>query len=173
MTMVVSSYLGDCFDVEKLRGYARKIAKALRPHAANFDAIAFRGMSGALVAPIVGHIMKKQLLLIRKPYHEESAHTSRVVEGNIEVQSYVIVDDMMSSGNTVQTIADDIRNWQIGTENYFLAPPAICYGGAFYMCTHKSNFMEESAQMFRNAVKNQKAIYFPCREKPFQLLPTE
>ena len=83
----------------------------------DFDAIAFRGMSGALTAPVVAHAMGKQLIMCRK--REEVNHSGRAVEGFKASKRYVIVDDIISSGHTVSLIQRMIS---------VFAPNAECIG---------------------------------------------
>lgn len=70
-----------------------------------FDTIAFRGLSGALIAPIIAMRMNKHLVAIRKG---ESCHSSHQLEGNVATERYVIVDDFISSGETVRKIVQEI-----------------------------------------------------------------
>jgi len=72
-----------------------------------FDAIAFRGLSGALFAPTVAMLMDKSLLAVRK---DEQSHSFRMVEGDHAAGRYVILDDFISSGETVRNIVEEIHN---------------------------------------------------------------
>ena len=67
-----------------------------------FDTIVCRGVSGLMMAPILGHLLNKPITIIRK--EGEGAHSSRDVEGETRVKSYVIVDDFISTGSTIETI---------------------------------------------------------------------
>jgi len=81
-----------------------------------FDSIAFRSMSGALLAPPVAAILGKSLIMVRK---EENSHSSHKVEGDIFAKTYIIVDDFTSSGKTARTIVEEIK---------IFAPQAKCLG---------------------------------------------
>jgi hypothetical protein len=72
----------------------------------DFDSIAFRGLSGALVAPIVAMQMNKTLIAVRKPH--EDAHTIHRVEGDMGARRFIILDDFVCSGDTVRAILKDI-----------------------------------------------------------------
>lgn len=74
-----------------------------------FDTIAFRGMSGAIVAPSVAMRLSKEVIMVRKP--GESAHSSYNVEGNREARRVLIVDDFVNSGNTVRIIAEAVKTF--------------------------------------------------------------
>ena|ERR1051326_2464906 len=99
-----SDYLNEVLDCESLKERIDNTVKLLRRKTKQFDAIAFRGMSGALVAPAVAARLKKNLLMVRK----ESAHSNRLVEGIRYPQRYIIVDDFISSGATVQAIRGNL-----------------------------------------------------------------
>ena len=81
-----------------------------------FDAIAFRGLSGALFAPAVAILMNKTLLAVRKG---EKCHSGREVEGDYNARRYVIIDDFVSSGTTVREIIEKIK---------YSLPRALCIG---------------------------------------------
>jgi len=73
----------------------------------DFDAIAFRGLSGALVAPIVAMQMGKTLIAVRR--RNESRHTTHLAEGDLGARRYVILDDFICSGDTVRAIVSGIE----------------------------------------------------------------
>lgn len=85
-----------------------------------FDAIAARGLSGFLFAPIVAMTLNKTLLVVRKG---ESCHSGRTVEGDVGARSYIIIDDFISSGNTVAATVNDIAE---------AVPLAVCVGMVHY-----------------------------------------
>lgn len=86
-----------------------------------FDAVAFRGLSGALIAPIIAWEMDKMVIAVRKRTCEDDyyCHSARRVEGDIGARTYVIIDDCISSGATVRAIIADIKA---------AAPGAKCVG---------------------------------------------
>jgi adenine/guanine phosphoribosyltransferase-like PRPP-binding protein len=94
-----ASHLIRPLDPTTRRDTIEKIIEVLKRY--DFDAIAFRGLSGALVAPTVAMLMDKTLLAVRKG---ERCHSSHTVEGDYNAQRYVILDDMISSGDTVKDI---------------------------------------------------------------------
>jgi hypoxanthine phosphoribosyltransferase len=77
----------------------------------SFDAIAFTGMSGALVAPSVAYALNKPLIMVRKP--NDGSHAVKqynvLVEGALEVSSYVIIDDFYCTGKTLHYIVQSIK----------------------------------------------------------------
>jgi hypothetical protein len=89
---------------EALKEIVDVLCRILEPH--QFDAIAFTGMSGALVAPLVSAEMTKPLIMIRKTGF--STHSMEDVEGVWDARTYVIVDDLIFSGHTIQQIYDQV-----------------------------------------------------------------
>jgi len=85
------------------------MAKAIRKSGIEFDAIAFRGNSGALLASPLATLLKKHLILVRK--NTADSHSYTTVEGCSKRNCrYIIVDDLIASGKTVQEIFCNISN---------------------------------------------------------------
>ena len=113
-----SSHMLPYLDPSSLEKYLSLAEQALRIQADQFDSIAFRGMSGALLGPPLAMRLNKGMLLVRKS--NDNSHSSFRVEGFIGCKRYVIVDDFVSSKNTINNIVECIYN-NIGTE-------AVCVG---------------------------------------------
>jgi adenine/guanine phosphoribosyltransferase-like PRPP-binding protein len=117
-----------------------------------FDTIAFRGLSGALIAPIVAMRMGKSLMAVRKG---EQCHSHHQVEGNAATKRYVIIDDFISLGCTVHAILNEVLVFApeakcIGVvQAYYLAPDTDIdrndYGTVFVTSIVKQ-WMEEKKQ---------------------------
>lgn len=99
-----TDYLQSLINPRELRKNIAWACKFLKQF--DFDTIAFRGMSGALLAIPIALRMKKELIMVRKP--GENTHSKYQVEGNINVQKYVIVDDFVFTGDTVRSIYDAV-----------------------------------------------------------------
>jgi orotate phosphoribosyltransferase len=72
-----------------------------------FDAVAFTGLSGALVAPVVCLMLNKYPLVVRKD--EEISHSYLRVEGPIGAFNYIIIDDLLCYGKTVRRMLNHIE----------------------------------------------------------------
>jgi adenine/guanine phosphoribosyltransferase-like PRPP-binding protein len=112
-----SDYLYSCLRLEEYQLRLPKAKAILKKY--KFDAIAFRGMSGALVAAPLALAIKKTLIMVRKPEDEKARHSTRAVEGDRGAQSFVIVDDFVSSGTTMKTMLRAIKKFN---------PEAVCIG---------------------------------------------
>lgn len=122
-----ASWLWTALSPGDRRGLIDIIKHALSFH--HFDAIAFSGLSGALVAPILAMEMNKTLLCVRRKGEAfdlgdvcdctRQSHSGRMVEGDKTARSYVIVDDFTSTGKTTTHIFDEIFSFN---------PWAACIG---------------------------------------------
>ena len=74
----------------------------LTPHLGEFDSIAVRGVSGLIVGSPVALHLGKPLVVARKP--SEIAHSSGVSNDRHAGKHYVILDDFVSTGATVNEI---------------------------------------------------------------------
>ena len=76
----------------------------------NFDSIAVRGMSGALMGGVIASEYDIPLILVRKK--GARSHSRSSVETKSKVKKYIILDDLIESGKTVVEIekAIDIAN---------------------------------------------------------------
>jgi orotate phosphoribosyltransferase-like protein len=105
-TNMVTAYLGNVLSTSGLKNTASRAVKILKPHTKKFDTIAFRGLSGALIAPIVALRLNKKMVAIRKG---EKAHSYRMAEGDFSGKNYIIIDDLICSGDTLKQIKKSIE----------------------------------------------------------------
>lgn len=131
MPQIVTSHLEEFLHVTTLREKVILAQQVLEDY--DFDTIAFRGMSGALIAPILALNLQKELILVRKP--DDDTHSWYKVEGNKSANRYVIVDDFESSGHTKRTIIEAVRGF---------APDANYLG--FLGCAYLSPFAVADAK---------------------------
>lgn len=100
----------------------------------DFDSIVCCGTSGLLVAPQVAEILNKNIVVVRKK--NDSRYSPFPYEG-VSPTFYVIIDDLICSGQTVKhiirTISDDIRKSKcIGIYTYISSDCA--YSSAPQLC---------------------------------------
>ena len=70
-----------------------------------FDSIACSGISGLLFAPPVARKLKKSLIIVRK---RKGEHSHTMVEGDRNAKRYIVLDDLICSGTTLERIASEI-----------------------------------------------------------------
>jgi adenine/guanine phosphoribosyltransferase-like PRPP-binding protein len=69
-------------------------------------------MSGAAMAFVLAYELEIPLLCVRKTTDDSHFHDmnrGKILEGNVDTKKYLIVDDFISSGKTVNYIMDSIR----------------------------------------------------------------
>jgi adenine/guanine phosphoribosyltransferase-like PRPP-binding protein len=117
---VVSSYIQDALAPDTRARIIEDAMEKLEPIADTFDAVAFQGMSGAVIAPIIADRLGKGLIFVRKGdsfeelgynYDRGPRHSNLEVEGVCGEVRYLIVDDFIAGGNTVQRIA--LKIWEV------------------------------------------------------------
>lgn len=79
----------------------------LREMSNEFDSIACCGTSGLMVVPQIAELLNKNILLIRKK--NEKCYSDFAIEG-VKPFRYIIIDDLICSGNTVRHIQRSIRD---------------------------------------------------------------
>lgn len=119
-TSVRSSYLHSVYDPEAFQRTVDITVELMRPHLADFDAIVFRGSSGAALAYPLGYLLKKPLVHVRK----ELGHAYSKVEGLYGAKRIAIVDDFVASGSTLRTIVEELV---AGYAERGYAPPVLTH----------------------------------------------
>ena len=105
---IASDYLNACF-ADLPRVIERAVTK-LAPHLERFEGIAVRGTSGLLVGPMVAATLKKPWCIIRKP--GDGTHSDyKAVEGWFGFRTYIIIDDLISTGGTLKAIQQLLRDY--------------------------------------------------------------
>jgi adenine/guanine phosphoribosyltransferase-like PRPP-binding protein len=99
---LVTSYLHPLFQPNVFISRVNNLVRMIKRSNIKFNAVAFRGMSGSIVAPVVAARLNKQMIMIRKS--DDDSHSNLSVEGDTSVRSYIIIDDRIASGETVRTI---------------------------------------------------------------------
>ena len=98
-------YLGEVLNIRRIPKIINGLARVIRKSPHEFDAIAFRGMSGALVVPMLCRRLKKEMIVCRK--ESEKSH-GQPAEGYLNCERYIIVDDFIASGATIRGIVEAI-----------------------------------------------------------------
>lgn len=70
-----------------------------------FDSIACSGVSGLMVVPQIAELLNKNIVLVRKK--NEKCYSNFIIEGAAPFR-YIILDDLICSGNTLKYIRKNI-----------------------------------------------------------------
>ena len=95
-----------------------------------YDAIACSGTSGMLVVPQIAELLKKNIIVVRK--RNEQCYSDFEIEGP-STKQYIIIDDLICSGDTIKHIIRSIREE---------TPRSKCMGIYTYMkdeCAYSNN----------------------------------
>jgi orotate phosphoribosyltransferase len=114
-------YLSNAFDFVKLveQGRLMLIDK-------DFDTFVGTGLSGTIGASVLAAALNKHLLIVRKP-DDTGNHSGNKVEGRIG-QKWVFVDDMISSGATLQRVQEVVSGLE-GAPQYVASYTYGAYRG--------------------------------------------
>lgn len=124
MNRAVSPYLSDQLKPSLAKKTVRKVVKEIRRQNIWFDTIVFSGYSGSLIAPSVAMLLEKHMAFVRRETHHN--HSGQKVEtSGADIESFIIIDDIIEKGNTIKRIIDGIKN-------YAWYPDAKCVGVFLY-----------------------------------------
>jgi adenine/guanine phosphoribosyltransferase-like PRPP-binding protein len=113
---VVTDYLGEVFNSDLFQSMVERAIRQARilKQELGFEAIAFTGTSGSAIAYILGYTLDVPLICIRKEGENTHYRTwderHKHIEGYVGAKSYLIVDDFISSGKTVDRIMNVIED---------------------------------------------------------------
>lgn len=118
MTKVTACYHeAQIFHIEQRNQLIAKAESILRTWTDHFDAIAVSGYSSAMTAPILCHLLGKELILVRKDsevrtsfFHVEGKHNQRVI----------FFDDLIATGKTFARIQEKLRFLDSELVGYYL-----------------------------------------------------
>ncbi len=82
-----------------------------------YDTLAFSGLSGLILGPILCYLTSKEMIAVRK--ENDNTHSFQSVEGYKHASRYIIIDDFICTGATVQRIVKHVSKF---------APQAECLG---------------------------------------------
>lgn len=105
--MIKSSYLKFVYDQNLYSKIIDEMINLILDLEIDYDAIAFSGQSGSALAYPLSLKLNKPLINIRKK--ETKSHYSDVIEGIIDFNNYIIVDDLILDGNTINYIVSNIN----------------------------------------------------------------
>jgi phosphoribosylpyrophosphate synthetase len=133
MTIAASGYSRHQFNHVELRATAQRIAVCIPEILQRFgaDAVVVTGKSGMSVAFAAMMFADLPLVVVRK--RGENSHGSMIEGvGGLVVRKYIILDDFVSSGETVRTIAHDMEQYANAYGDEVPQPVGVaCYGSCY------------------------------------------
>jgi len=140
--MYYSEYLEDVFMPEQFKKTIEWVKNALSCF--EFDTIAFRGTSGSAIAFPLSYELGIPLIHVRK----HKGHSFSMIEGNVDCSRYVIIDDIVCTGETIQIIQQMIQNPEGFYKRRSIIPK--CVGVIIYdlMSPTKSDMIKSKVKEF-------------------------
>lgn len=105
--LIKSGYLRSIFHRDQFTKVIEQLAENIKASGVEFDTIVFRGSSGALVCPTLAMKLDKEMLLVRKA---DNNHSCYQLEGYVGAKRFIVVDDLICSGGTINEIFNKVRN---------------------------------------------------------------
>ena len=78
----------------------------LRRKGLDFDAIAFTGLSGCLMGAAIADRLGVGMMAVRKP--KESCHSTWTSERTPGCSTYIIIDDVVATGETIKHVMSEL-----------------------------------------------------------------
>lgn len=105
-----TDYLEDVYNIKLFQSKMKSAIRAIKAFHKNnpFDAIVFCGYSGAAFAYPLSFALNIPVVCIRKREDMTHCHCDRYYEGIIP-KKYIIVDDRICSGETIERIQSEIQ----------------------------------------------------------------
>ena len=123
------SYTEDCFQPKKFKEVVDGMVKRLEPYRGTFDAIAACGNSGITMASVISYLMEVPMTVVRKE-RDRNNHHGQDVTGYLGSGKYIIIDDLISSGETLRWILTEINKAAVARYSNFIPP--TCSGIFLY-----------------------------------------
>lgn len=164
-TKCYSTYLHSVLDPYRLRKVMKTLYKVIKTKIGedNFDAFAYRGMSGAGVATALSVYFCKPLIMIRKKGTE--SHSQHLVEGARDAKRIVVIDDCISTGETLKEIVSSIIENSSRSVGELQVVAVVLFNDAmtnYYLLTGEETLPERFKTIFsetiRKDVKNRKVF---------------
>lgn len=106
-----TDYLQEIYSVKTFTKLVNRAARKIKNNSSKypFDAIAFRGTSGAALAYPLSFLLNVPLICCRKC----KSHCYYKVEGCLNARNYIIVDDFIETGKTIDNIIRNIKRYSL------------------------------------------------------------
>jgi adenine/guanine phosphoribosyltransferase-like PRPP-binding protein len=152
-----SQYLGLVLGSEVRKQTIANTVKHLRAWSDYFDTIVVSGTSGLLIGPSVADKLDKKIIVVRKDNDNSHIGSNFIIEGDISGKRYIIIDDVICSGNTVERMIKKVGVWA----------PKLCFMGVFMFRSY--DMTEVYAQQYKyppllrfsNKLLNQYKLNYP------------
>lgn len=108
-----ANWLGSLFKKDERVFVVERLVALIEHSGVEFSHIAVCGISGVGVGSIVAHVMNKSLIVVRKESDDNHSDYAVEVDTKEPIGDFIIIDDLISSGATVQHILDSIEDLKL------------------------------------------------------------
>jgi adenine/guanine phosphoribosyltransferase-like PRPP-binding protein len=114
--VIRTDYLNKVYRVSQFTKTVERAVKVLRKFRRKhpFEAIAFTGTSGAALAYPLSYLLGVPLICVRKSTRDN--HFGYKLEGCMTADNYIIVDDFIESGKTIERVKKSVEKEVIDTK---------------------------------------------------------
>ena len=95
----------------------KAIVRQIKKDNIQFSAIVFKGVSGAIVAPLVAYKLNKSCIVVRK--ENEKTHSYQGIEVPDDefdtCKNYIIIDDLIDTGKTIINIIRKVDEMMVSS----------------------------------------------------------
>ena len=109
-----------------LENTVSSLEQVLTPKSDDFETIVCSGLSGIIPSTVIAHKLHKKLAIVRKK--TESRHGADDIETRNHPGRFIIIDDFVQSGDTLQRILKIVQTYS----NFWQTPSPICKGIYLY-----------------------------------------
>jgi len=102
-----ATYLNPVFDRKQQDKKIREMMRILKDGDITFDGFLVTGISGISIGAIMARSMRKELVVIRKGVYSDH-HSGYSIENLGRGKSYIFLDDLVATGETVTRCKDAI-----------------------------------------------------------------
>lgn len=126
-----TDYLSGIFNNTKRKKIVHAISEHIRVAHKNADILVGTGISGCMLLPELSIKCKMPFAIVRKPIDDSHAK-GYVVEGNYDPDNissfnYIIIDDLICSGNTLNTVKSSIETYFLKRCRHIISEPLAIY----------------------------------------------
>lgn len=144
----VSGYINNIFSPKMQKAIANEANRIVLSQFQDADYIVVTGVSGIVIGSIVAHLSGKRLVVVRK--EDEKSHADHRIEGfpvNTRM-SFVILDDFVDSGATLNRIAEVLRAKSKVAHTTLNCCGYLMYGQGFRTADRRLPFKDKKFQFF-------------------------
>jgi hypoxanthine phosphoribosyltransferase len=122
LEIVTPSHTEDCFYPNRFKSLIDLLVKNLEAYKGQYQAIAACGNSGMTVASAISYVTGVPIIAVRKE-SDRGNHHGKDVTGYLGSGNYILLDDLVASGDTVRFVVREIEKAALNRDARRYLPP--------------------------------------------------